>query len=111
MLRVVRGDERRSWGILAGRFRRRIDPHRLWKGFEAGRALHEALGRRCRGGQARLVPDLQDQRRAPVMDVAGCEIPQATVRMRVVVPPEEAVADRARILNRAEAVGKLGDDT
>ena len=33
MLRVVRGDERRSWGILAGRFRRRIDPHRLWKGI------------------------------------------------------------------------------
>ena len=42
------------------------------------------------------------------MDVAGCEIPQATVMMRVVVPPEKAVADRARILNRAEAVGKLG---
>ena len=33
MLRVVRGDDRRSWGILAGRFRRPIDPGGCWERF------------------------------------------------------------------------------
>lgn len=48
MLRVVRGDDRRSWGILGGRFRRRIDPNRVRQDFEARWALHEALGVRDR---------------------------------------------------------------
>ena len=35
MRRVVRGAGRRSWGILAGRFRRRIDPYGGRQGFWA----------------------------------------------------------------------------
>ena len=69
MLRVGRSDDRRSWGILGGRVRRRIDPHRIRQDFEARRALHEALGMRVVGGQARVMPDLEDRGRAPIMNV------------------------------------------
>ena len=66
MLRVGRSDDRRSWGILAGRFRRRIDPHRVRQDFEARRALHEALGMRGVRGQARVMTDLEHRGGAPV---------------------------------------------
>ena len=50
MLRVVRGAGRRSWGILAGRFRRRIDPYGGRQGFWAWWSADESL--RMRGGAA-----------------------------------------------------------
>src|SRR3989304_7343035 len=100
MLWVIRGNDRRSWGILAGRFRWRIDPHRCRKRFELWRPLHEALGMGGVGDQARPMTDLEDRRRAAVVDVGRCQIPQAAVMMGVVVPREEIVADRARILDR-----------
>ena len=66
VLWVVRGDDRRSWGILAGRIRRRIDEHRRWEDFQAWRAADEALGMRGVGGQAGAVTDIQDRGRAAV---------------------------------------------
>ena len=107
MLRVDRGDDRRSWGILGGRFRRRIDPNRVRQDFTARRALHEALGMDRVGGQARAVTDLQDRRRTAVVDIGRREMAQAAVMMRVVVPREEIVADAATVGDRAEPIRKL----
>src|SRR3990172_7635723 len=107
MLRVVRGDDRRCWGILASRFDWRIAPNGLGQGLETRWPLDEALGMRRVGGEPRPMTDLQDRRRTAVVDVGRRQIPQATVMMRVVVPPEEGVTDRPRILDRAEAVRKL----
>ena len=104
---VSRGHDRRSWGILAGHFRRRIDPHGRGQGFAARRPLHEALGMGGVGREARVVTDLKDRGRAPIVDVGGREIAQATVVMRVVVPREEIVADRARVFDGTEAVRKV----
>ena len=56
------------------------------------------------GREARVVTDLKDRGRAPIVDVGGREIAQATVVMRVVVPREEIVADRARVFDGTEAV-------
>src|SRR5215207_6864731 len=107
MLRVVRGDDRRSWGILAGRFRRRIDPNRLRQDFEARRALHEALGMRGVRGQARVMTDLEDRGGAPVVDVGRREIAQPAVMVRVVVPREEMTSHAAAMLEGAEPIRKL----
>ena len=70
------------------------------QGFAARRPLHEALGMGGVGREARVVTDLKDRGRAPRVDVGGREIAQATVVMRVVVPREEIVADRARVFDR-----------
>lgn len=51
------------WGILGGRFRRRIDPNRMRQDFEERRALDEALGMRRVGGHARAVTDLEGRGR------------------------------------------------
>src|SRR2546422_7761477 len=107
MLRVVRSDDRRSWGILASCFCRRVDPDRLGKSFPARRPVNEALGMRRVGGQARPIPDVQPRLGPAVVHVDRRQIPQATVMMRVVVPPEQRVADGPRILDRSEAIGKL----
>jgi hypothetical protein len=107
MLRVVRGDDRRSWGILASRFCRRVDPNRLGKGFLPRRALDEALWMRRVGGEARAMPGLEDRRRPAVVHVGRRQVPQTTVMMRIVVPPEQGVADRPRILDRSESVRKF----
>ena len=74
MLRVVRRDDRRPWGIVAGRVRRWIDPNRRRQGFDARRPLHEAFGVRDVGGQARAVTDLEDRRGAAVVDVGRRDI-------------------------------------
>ena len=108
MLRVVRGDDRCSWRILAGRLSRRIDPDGVRQDFEARRALYEALGMSRVGGQAGTQTDLERRGRAPVVDVGRCEIAQAAVMVRVVVPREQIVTDRAGVFHRSEAVGELG---
>jgi hypothetical protein len=72
--------------------------------------LDEALGMRRVGGEARVMPGLEDRRRTAVMYVGRRQIPQATVMVRLVVPPEQRMADRARILDRAEAIGKFRPD-
>jgi hypothetical protein len=95
------------WGILAGRFRRRIDPNRVRQDFKARRALHEALGVRRVGGHARAVTDLEGRGRAPVVDVGRREIAQPAVMVRVVVPREEIVADRTGVFEGAEPIRKL----
>jgi hypothetical protein len=82
MLRVIRGDDRRSWGILGGRFRRRIDPNRVRQDFEARRALHEALGMRDVRGQARVMPDREHRGRASVVHVGRREIAEAASMRR-----------------------------
>jgi hypothetical protein len=97
MLRVVRGHDRRSWRILVGRFRRRIDPHGVRQDFEARRALHEAIGMRGVRGQARAMTDIEDRSPVPVVDVGRREIAEAAMMMRVVVPREEIVADGAGV--------------
>jgi hypothetical protein len=107
MLRVVRNDERHSRGILASRLCRRVDPDRLGRSFSARRPLNEALGMRRVGGQARPIPGVQPRRGSAVVHVGRRQIPQATVMMRVVVPPEQRVADHPRILDRPETIGKL----
>ena len=107
MLRVVRGDDRRAWGFLCGRCRRRINPHCVWKDFEARRTLHEALGMRVVRGQARVMTDLEHRGGAPVVDVGWGEIGQPAVMMRLVVPREEIVADVAGVFDRAESIRKL----
>jgi hypothetical protein len=99
MLRVVRDDDRRSWGILVRRFRRRVDPNGVRQGFDARPALHEALGMRGIRGQARAMTDLEDRGGAEVDDRRR-EIGQAAVMMRVVVPREQIVADGAGIFDR-----------
>ena len=70
-MRVGRGDDRQSWGLLCGRVRRRIDPDRVWKGFGARRTVHEALGMRVERGAARVMPDLEHRGGAPVVDIGG----------------------------------------
>jgi hypothetical protein len=107
MLRVVRSDDRRSWGILAGRFRRRVDPNGVRQDFEARRALHEALGMRGVGGQACAMTGPDDRGRAPVVDIGRRQIAQTAVMMRIVVPREEIVADAATVRDRAEPIRKL----
>src|SRR5215204_2440846 len=107
MLRVGRGDDRRSWGILAGRFRRWVDPNRVRQDFEARRALYEAFGMKRVGGHACTVTDVEVCGRASVVDVGRREIAQAAVMMRVVVPREEIVADAAAVRDRAEPIRKL----
>jgi hypothetical protein len=107
MLRVSRGDDRRSWGLLAGRFRRRVDPNGVRQDFEARRALHEALGMRGVRGQARVVTDLEYRGGAPVVDVGRRELAQPAVMVRVVVPREEIPAHAAGVFNGAESIRKL----
>ena len=63
MLRVVRGAGRRSWGILAGRFRRRIDPYGGRQGFWAWWSADV----RGVGHEAGAVTQVEDRRRAAVM--------------------------------------------
>lgn len=100
MLRVVRGHDRRSWSLRAGRWGRRIDPNRVRQAFEPRRALHEAFGMRGIRGQARLMTALEDGGRAPVVDVGRGEIAQAAVMVRVVVPREEIATDAAAVFER-----------
>ena len=58
-------------------------------------------------GLARVIPALQHRRGAAVVHIGRRQIPQAAVMMRVVVPRDQVVADRARILEGAEAARKL----
>ena len=51
--------------------------------------------------------DLEDRGGATVVDVGRREIAQPAVMVRVVVPREEIVADRAGVFDRAEAIRKL----
>ena len=108
MLRVVRGDDRRSWGILAGRFRRPIDPGGCWERFGPWWPLDEPLGMGSVRGQTGAVPDGEDRGGAAVVDVGRREIAEAAVMVRVVVPREQIAADAARVFERAEPVRKLG---
>ena len=107
VLGVVRGDDRRSWGILAGRSRRRIDINRRWEDGHAWRAADESLGMSGVGGQARAVTDREDRGRAAVVHVGRREIAEAAVMMGVVVPREQILADPARVVERRESVRKL----
>ena len=102
MLRVVRGDDRRSWGILAGRFRRPIDPGGCWERFGPWWPLDEPLGMGGVRGQTGAVPDGEDRGGAAVVDVGRREIAEAAVMVRVVVPREQIAADAARVFERAE---------
>ena len=108
MLRVVRGDDRRSWSILAGQCRRPIDPHGRWQRFWTWWPLHEPLGMGGVRGQARAVPDGEDRRGAAVVDVGRREIVEPAVMVRVVVPREQIAADGARVFERAEPSGNSG---
>ena len=108
MLWVVRRDDRRSWGILAGRFRRPIDPDRGRQGFRAWRAANESLRMRGIGREAGAVTQVEDRRRAAEMHVSRREIAEAAVMVRVVVPREQIAADAARVFERTEPVRKLG---
>ena len=94
-----------GWSSFLGHHFRRTT--RRGQGFAARRPLHEALGMGGVGREARVVTDLKDRGRAPIVDVGGREIAQATVVMRVVVPREEIVADRARVFDGTEAVRKV----
>ena len=53
MLRVVRGDDRRAWGIRAGRFRRPIDPGGCWERFGPGWPLDGIVRLTLRPAQCR----------------------------------------------------------
>ena len=106
MLWVVRGDDRRSWGILAGRFRRPVDPHGRRQRFGTGRPLHESLGMGGVRGQARAVPDREDCRGAGVVDGGRRQLGEPAVVVRIVVPREQIAADGARVCERAEPVRK-----
>ena len=108
MLRVVRGDDRRSWGILAGRFRRPIDPGGCWERFGPWWPLDGPLGMGGVRGQTEAVPDGEDRGGAAVVDVGRRERAEAAVMVRVVVPREQIAADAARVFERAEPVRKLG---
>ena len=92
MLRAIRGDGRRSGGILAGQCRRPIDPDRRGQRFWTWGPVHEPLGVR---GQARAVPARQDPRGAAIEDVGRRQIGQAAVMVGVVVPREQIAADAA----------------
>ena len=107
MLWVVRGDGRRSWGILAGRFRRPIDPHGRGQRFWTWWPLYEPLRMGGVRRQARAVPDREDRRGAAVVHGGWCQIAQAAVMVRVVVPREQIAADVARVCERAEPARKL----
>ena len=106
MLRVVRGAGRRSWGILAGRFRRRIDPYGGRQGFWAWWSADESLRMRGVGHEAGAVPQVEDRRRAAVMHVGRREIAEAAVVVGVIVPSQEVVADGARVFECAEPLRK-----
>jgi hypothetical protein len=95
------------WGIVVGRFRRRIDPDGVRQDFEAWWTLHEALGMRGVRGQARVMTDLEHRGGASVVDVGRREIAQPAVMVRIVVPREEIVADAPSVFDRTEPVGKL----
>ena len=99
---------RRSWGILAGRFRRPIDPGGCWERFGPWWPLDEPLGMGGVRGQTGAVPDGEDRGGAAVVDVGRREIAEAAVLVRVVVPREQIAADAARVFERAEPVRKLG---
>ena len=107
MLWVVRGDGRRSWGILACRFRRSIDPHARGERVGTWWPLYEPLRMGGVRRQARAVPDREDRRGAAVVHGGGCQIAQAAVMVRVVVPREQIAADVARVCERAEPARKL----
>ena len=111
MLRVVRGAGRGSWGILAGRFRRRIDPHGGRQGFGAWWSADEALRMRGVGREAGPVTQVEDRRRAAVMHVGRREIAQAAVVVGVIVPSQEVVADGARVFECAETASETPADT
>ena len=108
MLRVVRHDDRRAWGILAGRFSRRVDPNRGRQGFGPGRSVHEPLGMGGVSRQARAITALEDRRRPAVVHVSRYQVAKPTMVMRIVVPRKEIVADGARMCERAEPIRKLG---
>src|SRR2546427_11472759 len=91
MLRVVRDDDRRSWGNLAARFRRRIDPNRRGKGFQARRGLHEALGMRGVRGQAWVETEFEGRSGAGAVDVGWGGISQPALEGGVVVRREQIV--------------------
>jgi predicted small metal-binding protein len=56
-LQVIRGDDRRSWGIPSGRvLRGRVDPHGLWQIGGVWPSLHEALGMRHVGRRKDVLP-------------------------------------------------------
>src|ERR1700680_3937391 len=106
---VVRGDDRRSWGILSGRFfRRRVDPHR---GRQIGRlwpSLDEALGMRRVGGGEDVLP-MRAHRSGPAeVDNGGREEAEPAVTALVVVPAKKVLPERAAILDRSESFRKLG---
>ena len=107
MLRVVRGDDRRSWGILTGRFRRRIDPDRREQGFATWEPVHEPLRMRGVGGQASAVTDLEDRGGAAVVHIGWREIAEAAVMVRVDVPRKESAADTERVFEGADPVRTL----
>ena len=108
MLRVVRGHDRRSWGLLAGRSRRRIDPNRVWQAFKAWRPLHKALGMGGVGRQARAMTKVEDRGRPAVVHIGRREIAQPAVMVPVVVPGEEIPAHAPAVFEGAEPIGNSG---
>ena len=57
--------------------------------------------------QARAVPDREDRRGAAGVPGGWCQVAQAAVMVRVVVPREQIAADVARVGERAEPARKL----
>ena len=108
MLEVVRKADRRSWGILGGRFFDRwLDPDcvRQIGGLRA--ALHEALGMRGIGGAEDAVAMRAHRGSLTEVDRRRREDAEATVPMVLVVPAKKRLAERAAVFDRSEAVGEL----
>jgi len=66
---LMHGGDRRSWGILSGRFLRgRVDPHCPWQISRVRQSLHEALGMRRVGRREHVLPLLAHRGRHFVVD-------------------------------------------
>ena len=105
---VVRDDDRRSWGILSGRFfRGRVDPHRVRQIGWLWPALDEALGMRHVCGREHLLPMRADRGGLADMHDGGREEPQAAVAVFLVVPGKEDLPKRPPVLERSEPLWKL----
>ena len=75
----------------------RPDPHGRGQRVGTWWPLHEPLGMSGVCRQARAVPDREDRLGAAVVHGGWCQIAQAAVMVRVVVPREQIAADGARV--------------
>src|SRR5206468_9668709 len=101
-------DDRRSWGILSGRFlRSRVDPHRRRQIGRLRTALDEPFGMRRVGRVEDLTPLVAHTSGLIEMHDGGRQKPKAAVAMLLVVPAEEDLPKCTAILNRSKTLRKL----